>query len=143
MTRKIGLLPFVIFVTFVPQPRTSVWGGLGEPSESADGGAISQIDPLRAIHRQPQHRDQPHLRLSPVLFPPPVAREFADCRDCKGRTKMRWESLPVYWFASQNPQFHSIWGYKSTQPLWNRKGTRARDRGQRCGRTTCVTRMTA
>src|SRR5262245_31529328 len=87
MTRKIGLLPFVIFVTFVPQPRTSVWGGLGEPSESTDGGAISQIDPLRAIHRQPQHRDQPHLRLSPVLFPPPVAQGICGLSRLQGSNK--------------------------------------------------------
>src|SRR5215470_14318362 len=99
MTMKIGLLPFVIFCCFRA--------------------------PAQDFSRGRQHRDQPHLRLSPVLFPPPVAQGICGLSRLQGSNKNevgKPASLLVR--LAKTHTSTAIWGYKSTQPLWNRKGTK-------------------
>src|SRR5215469_12432102 len=117
MTMRIGLLPFVIF--------------------------CCSRAPAQDFSRGRQHRDQPHLGLSPVLFPPPVAQGICGLSRLQGSNKNEVGKPASLLLRLAKPTLPQHLGYKSTQPLWNRKGTKARDRGQRCGKTRCVTRMTA
>src|SRR6516164_2719760 len=109
MTRKIGLLPFVIFVAFVPQP------------------GLSRI-----------------FDCHPVLFPPPAAQGICGLSRLQASNKNEpGKACQFVGSRRKNALFHSIWDGKSTQPLWNRKAQEQVTGGQRCGKTRCVTRMTA